>query len=484
VVLFVALIACTAHDRGDSGRSGGDGGGTADSGAADSGAVDDGCVAVDGDLSLDPYGGDTRVALGERAAFEVTSFCGRWWLVTPDGHPAVNAAVNTTGPAGSTDGVTGENVYGDTVDALYDSDDAWAEATAARLAAWGFSGVGSWSDTDHLRPWTTVSVNLDLAQDDWESGEVADYYDDAWVNEVQARVSAGVRPGDPHIVGYFLDNEIHWGPDWRTLDTLLQSYLKLPADAAGKQVAVSWLLDQSDSLDALNSLLSTSFSGEEELLAATDAWAALDFDAEGEARALIDGFLAEVARRYFEVTVGAVRTADPGHLVLGNREVSVMTPEAVWLAQADLVDVVSVNRYTYIEGLEEAALTLSGGVEPGTDLASIHELTGKPILVTEFGFRADDAGLPNSWPPVYPTFDTQAERAQAYEDQVTAWQQAPWIVGWHWYRWVDDPVNGRFDGEDNNWGLVSEQDQPYDELVARTAEVNPRVYDLLRVQAP
>ncbi|RME26822.1 MAG: hypothetical protein D6798_05880 [Deltaproteobacteria bacterium] len=481
MVLLVALIACTASSSGDPSRTGGRSG---DSGSGDSGSSDDGCVTVEGTASFDAWGGDTRADLGPRDAFEVTTLCGRTWLVTPGGHPAVSVAVNTTGPAGSTDRVTGANVYADTVDARYADHDAWAEATAARLSAWGFHGVGAWSDTDLLAPHTTVSIHLGLAQDDWESGEVADYYDEAWVTEVRARVAAGVRPGDPNVVGYFLDNEVHWGPDWRTLDTLLQSYLALPAEAAGKQAAVRWLLEQTDGLDELNEVLSTSFSGEEELLAATDAWDALDFDAEGRARELVDGFLAQVARRYFEVTVAAVREADPGHLILGNREVGVMTPEAVWRAQADLVDVVSVNRYTYIDGLEEAALALSRGVDPGTDLAAIHALTGKPLLVSEFGFRAADAGLPNSWPPVYPTFDTQAERAQAYEDQVTTWQQAPWIVGWHWYRWVDDPIHGRFDGEDNNWGLVSELDQPYDELVDRTATVNPRVFELLRVPAP
>ena len=31
-----------------------------------------------------------------------------------------------------------------------------------------------------------------------------------------------------------------------------------------------------------------------------------------------------------------------------------------------------------------------------------HELTGKPLLISEFGFRAADPCLPNSFPPVYP----------------------------------------------------------------------------------
>ena len=45
----------------------------------------------------------------------------------------------------------------------------------------------------------------------------------------------------------------------------------------------------------------------------------------------------------------------------------------------------------------------------------MYAIAGKPILVTEWGYRADDAGLPNSWPPVYPTLADQDERADAYE---------------------------------------------------------------------
>ncbi len=455
---------------------------TADSAdTADTDDTDDGCAAAEGSHDADAYGGDVRADLGGTGAFRVEELCGRWWMVTPDGHPTLSLGVNTTQPAGSTDQVTGGNLYAETVADLYGSSDAWAEATVDRLATWGFNSAGAWSDTDSLLPHLPVAVNLDLSGDDWESGEVADYFDPAWAEAVEEKAATSVRPDDPNLVGYFLDNEVRWGPDWRSVDTLLQSYLELDASAPGKQEAVAYLLSDLGDLDAVNALLGTAFADEDALAAATEGWEALGYDADDEASGLVLGFLARVAERYFEVTVAAVRTHDPNHLVLGNREVSVMTREEVYLAQAALVDVISVNRYSYVEGLEEAALALSGGVDPGEDLAAIHALTGLPLLVTEFGYRADDAGLPNSWPPVYPTFDTQTERADAYQAQVETWMEAPWILGWHWYRWVDDPVNGRFDGEDNNWGLVSELDVPYDELVARTAEVAEATRSLLRV---
>ena len=204
------------------------------------------------------------------------------------------------------------------------------------------------------------------------------------------------------------------------------------------------------------------------MLAHTE-WEALDPGSSELEAELNEAFLEQAAERYFSFTIGAIRAVDPEHLILGNREVSVMVPATVWEVAARHVDVISANNYVFIDGIAEAALNISGGLDPQGFLQAQHELTGKPILVTEFGFRAADAGLPNSWPPIYPVLDDQNARADAFEDYVLQAQDAPWIVGVHWFAWVDQPVDGRFDGEDNNWGLVNEADEPYEVLTERAA---------------
>ena len=237
------------------------------------------------------------------------------------------------------------------------------------------------------------------------------------------------------------------------------------------------LLDELGSVEACNTALGTDFGDRDAMLAET-TWDALDggsSDAEAE---LTTAFLELAAERYFSFTTETIRQADPDHLVLGNREVSVMVRAEVWEAAARHVDVLSSNNYVFVDGIAEAALNISGGLDPAGFLEAQHELTGKPILITEFGFRAADAGLPNSWPPIYPTLESQADRADAFEDYVQEAQATPWIVGAHWFAWVDQPPEGRFDGEDNNWGLVSEQDQPYELLTQRTAQVLPQVMEL------
>lgn len=463
-LLVISLLAC--HDPSGPGRpKGADSRG--DTGIPDSG----GCVAPPGDVSLDAWGGDMRVSLDATGFFRTDVLCDRWWFITPDGHPTWSLGINTLGPYSSEGQETGRNYYAETVAAVYGSDEAWAEANIPRVRGWGFNTAGSWSADTLLMGGMAVTPILYVSGGDWLTGDVADWWDPAWEADVAAIVAAQVAPyvGNPGVLGWFLDNEMRWGPDWRGAETLLQLYLGLDASAPGKAAAVDYLIASLGSLDAVNATLGTAAQSRDELLGLT-TWDTLG--GAGGHDDLISGFVSLAAERYFSVVVPAVRAVDPDHLILGNREVSVMTPLEVYAAADPYLDVFGINTYTYMDGLADAALILSGGVDPADGFAALHDAIDKPILISEFGFRAADSGLPNSWPPVYPTYDTQAERAAAYTDYAGFYQDVPWVVGWHWFAWVDQPAEGRFDGEDNNWGIITDQDVPYAELVAAMTTMN------------
>lgn len=402
-----------------------------DAGAgSDDGGQDPGDLPPDGPP---PWTGDAV-----EHPFEATGFFrvdlqpDRWWLVTPDGKPFYSVGVNHVQPSGERDRVTGRSPYGEAVAARYPDREAWAEATAERLRSWGFNTIGAWSDVGLFRERMPYTVILYLSGADWLTGEVPDYFAPEFEDRCAAIAAREVAPRreDPGLLGWFLDNEMHWGPDWRTSRTLLEDYLSLPEGSPGRAVAERHAGDPS-------------------------------------------GFLLEAASRFFEVTTRAVRAADPNHLVLGSRFVSVMTPPEVVAAAGPFVDVVSVNYYAYVEGLTEAVQEAFAPLVPVEGwLRAFADLSGRPVLITEFSFRAADSGLPNSWPPVYPVLDTQADRANAFEDYATRSQQSPWIVGHHWFQYFDEPPNGRFDGEDSNFGLVDNDDRPWEELTARMARVH------------
>ena len=60
----------------------------------------------------------------------------------------------------------------------------------------------------------------------------------------------------------------------------------------------------------------------------------------------------------------------------------------------------------------------------------------------------------------------QNSRADGYELLAGAFAAEDWILGWHWCSYVENPQRG--------FGLKDPWDEPYEELVARVAEVNRR----------
>jgi len=54
----------------------------------------------------------------------------------------------------------------------------------------------------------------------------------------------------------------------------------------------------------------------------------------------------------------------------------------------------------------------------------------------------------------------------------------PSFVGCQWFQYYDEPLVGRFDGEDYNIGFVSGADSPYWELIEAAQQINAKVYSL------
>ena len=421
----------------------------------------DGCARPAGQASppvLDAYGGDTRVALDATGA-------------TPDGDQGQDS---------------GERPYGAAVDARYADDAAWADATVQRLRSWSFNTAGAWCTTGLLTERMPSAIIANLSGGDWQTGAVADWWDPAWEQAVLNRIADRVAPwaDEPNVLGWFLDNEIRWGRDWRGTDSLLQEYLTLAADAPGKAAAVRLLLAEGGGEAGIAELLGLDAADATQaaLLARTAGWAALD--RRERADRLTKAFVAKAAERYFSFTVAALREAAPHHLILGNREVSVTTPAEVFVAAARHIDVLSINNYEFVEGVAQTAMELSGALDPANGFAGLRTLPGVadlPILITEFGFRAADTELPSTWPPIYPTLPDQHARAAAFSAYARRHHAIPWIVGYHWFQWDDQPPDGRFDGENNNFGLVNLADDPYAVLTAAMTRVNREVWRFLRV---
>lgn len=425
--------------------------------------------------------------------FRVDKRDGVFWLVDPDGGRFLSKGVNTVRFDQDRIQNSDRIPYAQACQRKYGNEGAWRIAAARRLASWGFNTLGSWSDeavaaADPVP--LAVTPNLDLGMsfawqknDQTQSGHKHDFPDvfdpnfDIHVNR-RARELCAKQSGNQGLVGWFVDNELRWGPDWRGPDELLTLFLNLSHASPGRAAAIGWLRERHHAFDEFNSSWRTPIKSWDDLsaLARIEAPYRRKPPYEGTAhtedeanRADLrrsafasdcDAFAALVADRYFELTTAAIKAADPNHLVLGCR-FAYPPPAAVIDAAGHHVDVISFNCYG-----------------PDANAAiDAYAVTGKPCLIGEFSFRAADSGLPNT-NGAGPQVATQAERADSFRHYVTAALLKRTLVGYHWFEHADQPAEGRFDGENSNFGTVTIDDRVYEELTRAMTSINAEAEDL------
>jgi len=412
--------------------------------------------------------------------FNVTQTHNRWWFLDPDGQRFFSTGVNVVSPGGHYCPDLGTSPYHDNIMALYGSEEAWAEVTLARLREWNFNTLGGWSSFGLFEGEMAYTTILYLSGADWQYGIVPDYWSDEFYERVETNTEACYEHADdPWLVGYFIDNEMRWGPDWRRVADLFADYLGFSADSPGKLVLQDWLMDRYDGdLDAFNEVYGLDLQNWEDLQNVLEVSPMPVGDQQLADRREWTRFVAD---HFFAVTTAAIREKDPNHLIMGARFVSWVTPRRVVEAAAPYLDVLSINHYMiwpvfeFLQGYLADAMEI---VDPSDMLVEYYEITGLPILITEFAFRGLDAVPPSTWPPpwFFTTADTQRERAAWTVDYVRECIRSRYCVGYHWFDYMDEPALGRFDGEDSNFGLVSEEDVPYDHLVHAFQKVNLEVF--------
>lgn len=381
----------------------------------------------------DRYGGLLTLKGTRTGFFHVEQIRDRWWIVTPDGHAFISKGVCHVSYTADHAPSLGYSPYGRVTEAKYGSAQAWAKATAERMKSWGLNTVGAWSSPEMhaqgLAYAPILNVAASIERDLWLKGGVVDVFAPTFLEGARRVAQSLCAPhkNDPWLLGYFTDNELRWGADWRSKESLLQTFLKMPPEAPGRKKA-------------------------EELLKARGT----SGDPTPEDTA---AFQRMVAEQYFRVCREAIRAADPNHMVIGCRFAG-YSPEPVLQGLKGHVDIVSYNDY---------------GFEPPIRmLERIVEITGRPVMITEFSFKARDSGLPNTRGAGLPV-DTQQDRADKFESYIRKLAALPAWVGYHWFEWCDEPKEGRFDGENSNYGLVRIDDTPWEILTERFARLNPQL---------
>jgi agarase len=391
--------------------------------------------------------------------FRLQNLDGVWWFIDPAGSPTLSIGVDDVAYEGDRIGGVGPSPYLDAVTTRYGTRERWAERALERLRAWGFNTLGAWSDHELWTHDAPHVVMLDIAANagaSWISARPADVFAprfEAAAREIAAQVAAA-HADDRSLIGYFSDNELWWGNDWRRGEPLLAAYLAFPPGSPGRERALDMLRARyGGSIARLNRAWRTHAANFAHVPAQANTAAY---------RADAAAFLELAADRYFAVCARAIRSADPHHLYLGARFMG-LPPDPVIRAAA-VADAVSLNLYDR---------------DPRRAVRHVYALTGRPVLVTEFSFRALDSGLPNTV-GAGPWVFNERTRGWAYISYVARLMSLPEAVGYHWFRWADEPRQGRSDGENSNYGLVTLRDAPYADFLDAVTATNHAAADIHR----
>ena len=95
-------------------------------------------------------------------------------------------------------------------------------------------------------------------------------------------------------------------------------------------------------------------------------------------------------------------------------------------------------------------------------------------MIGEFHFGAVDRG----YAPSLVTVKDQHERGVAYQFYVEQAAALPMVIGTHYFQHVEQPVTGRFDGENYGFGFVTQQDIPHPLMVQFARQTHRRIYPI------
>ncbi len=436
------------------------------------------------------FGGWKEKQFGATGFFRTHHDGDRWWLVDPDGYAFISAGVTGMGhnALGPVEGIEdffawlpeeGDERFAPALGRTRDmravdflranlirafGDDwieEWSRLTAGLMKRFQLNTVANWSNLEFAREHRLPYV---LQMRDFPSTEnrlfrdFPDVYSDEY-REASVRYASQLEDfkNDPYLIGYFLINEPHWGFGYHNLAFEM---FATDAPSATKTAFIEWLEEQYEGrIDSFNREWRLSLSD----FAALNVETFREYPSE-RAEQLFHEFSRVMVKKYVDVACDEVEKVAPDHLNLGMRYAWISSD--LMYTAGERFDVFSINGY-------------GNPGPPRTD--EIARRSGKPVIIGEWHFGATDRGLPATG--IQGALN-QEQRAMAYRYYAEQAFARPELVGIHYFQWNDQPVSGRFDGENYNIGVVDITNQPYPELTEAMTISHQRMYHVASGEEP
>lgn len=412
-----------------------------------------------------------------------------WWAIDPAGRGFVPLGVDHASFRVHWCEKLGYAPYEKKNKAKYKNTAQWADETFGRLRGWGFNLLGANCDVElthrGMAHTAFLAIGQMMSDGDGDASIIPNggVPGSAFPNvfhpgferfcRYSARRACESHRGDPWLFGYFLDNELAWWGKGDIHTGLFDAVMKNPAEHSAKRALRDFLAKRyGDDIGRFNKAWGTQVESFDAILRRDSL---VGTQAETVA-ADKEAFVGLIGERYFDAICGAIREVDPDHMILGCRFAGGYCSSGVWAAAGRHCDIVTFNYYGNVD-LDRGIARDESDPRFGKPLAKLfqkfHDDCQRPMMVTEWSFPAIDAGLP-SVNGAGQRFRTQAERTKATEITARTMLGMPFMLGYDYFMWVDEPalgISAKFP-EDSNYGLVNEDGKPYDLLTKAFTRVH------------
>lgn len=390
----------------------------------------------------------------------VENFHGKWILVDPYGKPFISKAVCYVNCNGEVEKETKINHYKMAVEKAFKSKERWSVDTTNRLRELGFNTVGPWSNEELFKDKMYYITLINLARDNWETGTPDDYFSDSFYeyadNKARKEITKNNYRYDKFLIGYCTGAEMRWGSDWRKDKSIVFDYLNFPGDKEGKIDIINFFKEiYKGDIKEFSRHWRQCFNDWDEAVNCQEYKEAIK-----DARFYEEEALYFISKRYFKTAYDIIKKYDKHHLLLETRFVATSIPRSVLKACSEYVDVVSVNHYELMFGMHKFMPLLAGTTKTTSCLKEFYEITKKPLLITEFGYRVKAEDGRKMLPMGFSTFSDRKRGKKIYKYIRNA-MNTNYIVGYHVFQWFDQPPKGRFDSQNSNFGIVNIQNEIY-----------------------
>lgn len=408
---------------------------------------------------------------------------GKWWFITPDDYKFILKGVDSTSatdwgyatvvkdtdgdPLGKFSTLPDEATYA----AAYSSDRTemsfvkanlmrkygitgwetpWRDITRKRLIKWGFNAQSKWSRDGGLQmPWIgqiTAPANVKRI-----ASYAIDPFDPAFATELDKQLSpttsiVRANVNSPWLIGYFFDNERGW--DDSVMTTMLNG---TPTQYPAKAAFVAYMID-TYGLAETNNKLGTPGATQQDLETRKLS------DNVPIGSALRAAFIGEASKAYYSTVQAAIDKYDRNHLFLGSALVPGWRSSLAWeVCGRAYVDAISLDVYSN-----------------NADYLDTYEPYDTPVLNLEHSFNVHGRGLRSINGSV--RADDIAGRGTMHQQFSWGQAESPVFVGSGWFSYYDQAITGRAsDGENFDFGLVNQQDQPYTAMTDVMAQTHQQL---------